>query len=993
MLTPMTAFSATDCRVAIVPRWHSRPGFVTLILACCALALPAAAEPNSVRRTYNIAAGEASRTLKEFSEQSGEELLYSADAVLAVKTNPVRGSLSAREALDRLLSNTVLQAVQNPKTGGYAITRLTEGNKGADSAPPSQSTSTPPKKNDQNPKNMNRNNPLALLTGWLALALAPAQAQTAGNGSPGTSSPPEAPLMLPEFTVNTSADKGYLAGNSVSATRIDTPIAELPFSISAFTAQFIADIGARELFDVVRYAAGVNSGSSEYLAGNANFSIRGFKQYPQHDGFYESNRGNIYVDTASIERVEVVKGPASLLYGAISPGGTVNYITKHAQPKPFTTLNAQIGSFGFHRATVDVNRPLLDDKVLFRFNGAWEQGYELVDGQDSATTIVNPTLTWKILPRVSARVNYQWFKRDETPPAFPRPQMQIGNPTSIVAALNSPGYPGASSLLQGRVNLEPGYGSNGSDPGLLFYYPFFPREATTLADTDARYIDLRTLSLELHATLSDSWKSRFNFNYNRAFVQEILTGGTSIIVPPPDSLVFSNGVWSVAPSWTAKTADQQIAAGLAFAAQVLADPKAVNQLQNGTQPPAVQSHGPLDAWQRNYTRSFQWEVIGNYKLGGLTLKPLAGVFYDATAGKTYIVQNNGNATSPNFRTWDVNPLSPTYYINRTEPFDSAQLTRLATDNLAWTSNQAAYGILNARLLDERLLFTGGFRYNRSQSQTTNYLAAAGTNPVGRGFKTDYTSPQAGMGFKLRKDLMLYGSYSTSYVLPSTPYLSTIQTVNGALVSIPTTQAVPTTSEGFEAGIKTNFLDGRVSSTLSVFTVTQKNVVQTITQIVQGLSLAQSLQQTEIKSEGVELEVTLSPTDNWQIFFSGSQIDAFNSRQPPGYSYYLNQPPNMHIKTLANVWTRYSFKPDAVKGLWLAGGLNYNGRQAMATQNRDLYAKAYTLWNAVVGYDLTLQKSKLSITLNGENLTDVDYSPAPQVRGFPRRAVLSVSTTF
>jgi iron complex outermembrane receptor protein len=380
-------------------------------------------------------------------------------------------------------------------------------------------------------------------------------------------------------------------------------------------------------------------------------------------------------------------------------------------------------------------------------------------------------------------------------------------------------------------------------------------------------------------------------------------------------------------------------------------------------------------------------------VGAVTLKPLAGVFYDTSAGKTFIVQNSGTAESPNFRTWDVNPASPSYYINRTAPFDSARLTRLATDNLAWTSNQAAYGILNARLLEDRLLFTGGVRYNRSQSQTTNYLAAPGTNPVGRGFKTDFTSPQAGIGYKVRKDLMVYASYSTSYVLPSTPYLSTIQTVNGALVSIPTTQAVPTTSEGYEAGVKSNFLDGRISSTLSAFQITQENVVQTVTQIINGLSLASSLQQTEIKSKGVELEVTLSPLDNWQVFLSGSRIDAHNSRQPPGYGYYLGQPPNMHIKTLGNVWTRYTFRQEPVKGVWLAGGLNYNGRQAMATQNRDLYAAPYTLWNAVIGYDWTWQKTRVSATVHGENLSDVDYSPAPQVRGFPRRAVLSIAVTF
>jgi len=99
-------------------------------------------------------------------------------------------------------------------------------------------------------------------------------------------------VRLSEFQVTSSADKGYRAGNSVSATRIDTPIKDLPFAVSAFTPQFIADIGARDLFDVVQYAPGVTSSGREFNAGNAVFTIRGFDQTPQHNGFV----GEGYVD-------------------------------------------------------------------------------------------------------------------------------------------------------------------------------------------------------------------------------------------------------------------------------------------------------------------------------------------------------------------------------------------------------------------------------------------------------------------------------------------------------------------------------------------------------------------------------------------------------------------------------------------------------------------------------------------------------------------------
>ncbi len=158
-------------------------------------------------------------------------------------------------------------------------------------------------------------------------------------------------IRLSEFQVSTSADKGYRAGNSVSATRIDTPIKDLPFAISAFTSQFITDIGARDLFDVVQYAPGVTSAGREFNAGNAVFTIRGFDQTPQHNGFV----GEGYVDTLTVERVEVVKGPSSVLYGQVAPGGTVNYITKRPGAKPFTSVNAQVGTDSFWRTSLDLN--------------------------------------------------------------------------------------------------------------------------------------------------------------------------------------------------------------------------------------------------------------------------------------------------------------------------------------------------------------------------------------------------------------------------------------------------------------------------------------------------------------------------------------------------------------------------------------------------------------------------------------------------------------
>ncbi|HRE80628.1 MAG TPA: TonB-dependent receptor plug domain-containing protein [Opitutaceae bacterium] len=234
-------------------------------------------------------------------------------------------------------------------------------------------------------------------------------AQPPPAATPVPAQPPasrDAVVELSAFEVSTALDRGYRAGNSVSATRIDTPIKDLPFAVSAFTQQFIQDTGSTELFDLVRYAPGVTSGGKEFTGGKSVFTIRGFDQQPQRNGFV----GNTYVDTVAIERVEVVKGPASVLYGQVAPGGTVNYITKRAQAARFTQLNVTLGSYNLLRTQIDTNQPIVDDKVLARFNGVWQNGMQYIDPTGKASDqmwVIAPTITWKITPKVTLVSDYE----------------------------------------------------------------------------------------------------------------------------------------------------------------------------------------------------------------------------------------------------------------------------------------------------------------------------------------------------------------------------------------------------------------------------------------------------------------------------------------------------------------------------------------------------------------------------------------------------------
>ena len=147
-------------------------------------------------------------------------------------------------------------------------------------------------------------------------------------------------IKVSPFDVSSRLDNGYRASNSVSGSRLDSPIQELPFAIQAFTESFIKDQEPRDIFDVARYSPGVTYRSNDFNEGNANLAIRGFAVSSvdggniavMRDGFH----GPTIFDFTNVSRVEVVKGPASFLYGQLAPGGIVNIITKTSRMSPRT---------------------------------------------------------------------------------------------------------------------------------------------------------------------------------------------------------------------------------------------------------------------------------------------------------------------------------------------------------------------------------------------------------------------------------------------------------------------------------------------------------------------------------------------------------------------------------------------------------------------------------------------------------------------------------
>jgi len=221
-------------------------------------------------------------------------------------------------------------------------------------------------------------------------------------------------VVLSPFVVNSTQDDGYRASNSVSGSRLNTPIKDLPFAITAFTSEFILDQNANSIFDIAKYAPGVTMRSDGFAEGNSRLSVRGFdtNSNPLRNGF----TGPPVIDPTNVERVEVVKGPASFLYGQLSPGGLVNVITKRPQTFRDNSLRVSVGTDDYYRTALDVTGPVPGVGGLFyRLGGNLSQDSHYYEYYDADRWSFSPSLLYQVNKTGELMVSFERLNKNEGP--------------------------------------------------------------------------------------------------------------------------------------------------------------------------------------------------------------------------------------------------------------------------------------------------------------------------------------------------------------------------------------------------------------------------------------------------------------------------------------------------------------------------------------------------------------------------------------------------
>lgn len=192
---------------------------------------------------------------------------------------------------------------------------------------------------------------------------------------------------------------GYVATRSGTGTKTDTPLIETPVAISVITQDQIQAQGAQSVAQAIRYTSGTKGEAGGADARTDGVSIRGFSADQYLDSLRLVNFAIFaypIVEPYNLERIEVLHGPASILYGQASPGGVIDMVSKRPTLEPYHEMFVATGSYGRIQSGVDLSGPIDKDKeFLYRFTAS---GYDVgsqVDYTGYQRVSIAPSLTWR----------------------------------------------------------------------------------------------------------------------------------------------------------------------------------------------------------------------------------------------------------------------------------------------------------------------------------------------------------------------------------------------------------------------------------------------------------------------------------------------------------------------------------------------------------------------------------------------------------------------
>ncbi len=701
----------------------------------------------------------------------------------------------------------------------------------------------------------------ALLSGYSSLLsfLACATA-LAAEPSPtaGAETTPSA-VVLPEMTVTARPEPatGYSVPNATTGTKTHTPIMETPVSIQVVPQQVFRDQQVIAIGDALKNVSGVQP-QNVYGSIYDNFIVRGFSTdfSTYRNGLRQIRFG---FETTNLQQIEVLKGPAAVLFGRIEPGGLINLVSKRPLAEPYYALQQQFGSYDLYRTTAEATGPLTaDGSLLYRLDFAYQDSDSFQDFVFLDRIFVSPALTWRPTERLEFNLTYDHQEDD--------------------------------------LNFANGIPALGRRPAPV---PI----SFSSDDGDDLYEQERELV-------------EFNWSY------EFLEG------------------WKVTNRFLAYFIDYDNFDVIGFDT-VDPDDRLMDRIL-------------WDVVQEDNAHATNLDLTGRFDTWGARHNILIGFDY-------YRWDNEGHGVCcPAVAPLDI--FNPVYGI-----VDEAAISTATAENFFVTSDDIWYGVYfqdQITLLD-KLHILGGGRYDWA----TNKNGFSGTSlDDARANEEENTdeafSPRVGLVYQPWPWLSLYGNYVESF---------------GANNGRPAPGEPPFSPEEgtqYEGGLKTEFWEGRLSSTLAFYHLTKTNV---LTADPENPRFQRAIGQA--RSQGIELDVAGQVTDRLNLIASYAFTDARITRDNEGNEGH--RLPNVAEHT-ASLWSTY----DVTSRFTVGTGMFLASDKAGDPEN-SFKLPGYARWDMMAAYRFNIAKSRLTAQINVNNILDKEYYKSVNNNdGLPRSEIFA-----
>ncbi len=802
---------------------------------------------------------------------------------------------------------------------------------------------------------------------WLAailpLAAWPAFAQTAATPMDAANNPKEEDvLVLSPFVVSTSSEAGYYTPEAMGATRTRTALIDLPLNLTVFNENFINDIGARDLADIIAFASGVSQAptpSSDVGGGDTlGANIRGQSAFvPNRNGV----RRLRVVDPVTIQRVEVIKGPNSLLYGPAAPGGGINYLTKRPVQRKIATATIQAGSYDFYKGSFDVNVPAFDKSLAVRFVGSYEDSRSWIDRLHKTQEVLYPSLTWWIRPETTFTVEYEQTKQDRSPPQALLPQHNWLDPDDV-------------ARLVGR-----GWNMRGQH--------------------DYQRTEMTAFTAELQHKFSDNLNLRMNWS-DVVWEDDVKNSAPGIGI----SNLF--GTAAVGSS-TSPSAGGTSAPG---------NPMLLGGRAHGyTKRGSWDSYRQVELYNTFEVKGVKVQNLFGYQRGKEQFRQILAtsgaaadsVRWNISDPSTWILSERFAETDPIFYSSGTgavfqNKLSSGYLINQLALFDD----RLRT------------------LAGVRVDSIRGSAYSNPTIANTVRYGTGAPPPPNPNVAWSYskypskTSPQFGLLYKAAKGVSVFANYSTSLV---NLYTTLARRPDGTEFT-----PVPGTGEGFDVGIKTDMFKGKVTGVVSIYRLEEQDIVRqlatvSLPHINNGAPFVPSEQSGINRSEGVDLDVVVRPQKGLQIGFGYAYNDSWVVSDTSAFTYLNGGASNgTKVETRTGHQLAYAakhrfsayFRKDLgafgpFTNTYVTGSGSFVDdrpyieawykKVASATDGGALVAPplldGYKVFNLGFGGEFKIQDARFNASVMVKNILDEDYLANRFVWGAPREFMFTLRMTF